>query len=249
MPSLAHTAEYTARGLDAEACDRLASYARMLISSPVNVTAARSLEEVETHHFLDCLELLALPDVQEAGVRIADVGSGGGLPALVLAIALPRSSITAVESVGKKCAFLRRAVGELNLGNVRVVQQRAEDLGHSEERERFDVVVTRAVGSLALVAELCVPLLRRDGLFIAMKGRVGRAEWDEGVGALAILGVDQAEQRPVVPFAESQHRCLVLGRKVRPTPAELPRRGGALRKPLRGWGRRQLVPPTRGDDD
>ena len=230
---LQEEAAYASRGLEGAALNRLERLAALLLSSPANVVGARTLEDIEKRHFLDALSLLEVPGLRGPGLRLADVGSGGGLPALVLAIALPEARITAIESVGKKCAFIRRAGEDLGVSNVDIVCARAEDYGRLEGRGRFDLCVTRAVGMLALVAELSAPLLRVGGLFVAMKGRLSSAEWDNGLAALDILGVEQVVRVAVTPFPEARDRQLVVGRKVRATPAGLPRRGAALmRRPL-----------------
>mgnify|MGYP000900013706 FL=1 len=152
---------------------------------------------------------------------------------MVLATALSGAQITAVESVGKKCAFITQTAERLGLSNLRVLRGRAEEIGHGAHRESFDVVVARAVGSLSLVAELCVPLVRLGGVVVAMKGLLSPSERAAGLAALAILGADQVEERVVVPFAEAQARRLVVARKRRPTPLQYPRGVGMpAKKPL-----------------
>ncbi len=233
MARLTQGKAYAEAGLSEAAQQQLSRLADILLLAPVNVTATRSTEDIELRHFLDCLVLLELPAVRVPGAQLVDVGSGGGLPALVLGIALPQARIVAVESIGKKCDFIRGAAAELELDNVVVECVRAEEFGQSVGRERFGVAVSRAVGALGLVAEFCAPLVKVDGFFVAMKGRLDVSEWSEGVMALGILGVEQVEQIPVVPFVGARNRCLVVGRKVRSTPAGLPRRPGiAAKRPL-----------------
>ncbi len=239
---------YRERGLGEIALRRLSRYAELLIASPVNVISAHSIDEIEARHFLDCLTLLDLPELHGSDVRIVDVGSGGGLPAVVLAVALPGASITAVESIGKKCAFIQRVIGALELSNIVVEAARAEAFSGAGWRERFDVAVARAVGPLHLVAELCVPLLRVGGVLVAMKGRMDETEWREGTEALGILGVDDVEQRPTAPFPEAQHRRLVVGRKARSTSLAFPRGGAAMKRPLGRRGAQIAIPSTHGED-
>lgn len=224
------------RGLREEAIDRLGRLVGLFLGSPINVIGTRCPTDIERQHILDSLSLLELPQLQQPGASIVDVGAGGGLPSLVLAVALPHCKITAVESIAKKCNFIQSAAEALGLRNVTVVCERAEVYGHGQSRERFDVAVTRAVGPLSLVAELSVPLLAVGGLFVAMKGRIEADEWATGVKALGILGVEAIQQTDVVPFPGAQNRCLVVGRKTRATPDRLPRKGAALVKRPLGRG-------------
>lgn len=224
---------YRARGLDDAALERLSRLGDAVLQSRINVTALRTPESIERGHFLDSLSLLDVDAFRRAPLSVVDVGSGGGFPALVLAVALSEVEITAVESVGKKCAFITRTAEELGLCNLRVLCGRAEEIGHSAQRESFDVAVARAIGSLSLVAELCTPLVRPGGLVVAMKADMSAPERAAGIAALAILGADQVEERMVAPFAGAQDLRLVVARKRRPTPLRYPRGAGLpAKKPL-----------------
>lgn len=227
--NLQETAAYLAHGLTDEAIANLGRFGDFLLSSPVNVTAIREPLGIEHLHFLDSLSLLTVPEVNEAG-RLVDVGSGGGLPAIVLALALPRLNVVAVESIRKKCAFIEEVGLLMGLSNLRVECARAEDLGHSALRESFDVAVTRAVAPMAVLAEICLPLVRVGGVVVAMKGSISDQECIEGQNALAILGAVGGTARQVQPFPGAENRWLHVARKASSTPPDYPRRAGVPQK-------------------
>src|SRR5215207_1147825 len=130
-------------------------------------TAVHAHEDVLKVHIADSLAGLETPTLSEAR-RIADLGSGAGLPGLVLAIARPEAEVVLVESVGKKCAWLEATVEALGLQNVRVACARAEEL----EEAPFDVVTARALAALPVLCEYAAPLLREGGALVAWKGAV-----------------------------------------------------------------------------
>lgn len=133
-----------------------------------NLTAIDQPKDILTHHLLDCLAIV--PEVKRfmtrASPRILDVGSGAGLPGLVLAVALPQAEVTLVDRVQKKTAFLHQAAIEMALGNVRVVHTRVETLS----ADAFDIIVSRALGDLREMVRLTADLIGRDGIWLAMKG-------------------------------------------------------------------------------
>jgi 16S rRNA (guanine527-N7)-methyltransferase len=135
-----------------------------------NLTAITRSEEVLSHHLLDSLSLVdELPAA--APLRILDAGAGAGLPGIPLAVALPGHQFTLVDAAAKKCAFITQAQLELGLSNVRVVHARLEDLRGPQLDAQFDVIVSRALGSLATFISLSEHLLAADGRWIAMKGQ------------------------------------------------------------------------------
>jgi 16S rRNA (guanine527-N7)-methyltransferase len=234
--NLQETAAYVAYGVSDEAIAKLGHFGDLLLSSPVNVTSIRDPSGVEHLHFLDSLSLLTVPEISEAG-RLVDVGSGGGLPAIVLALALPGLKVVAVESIRKKCAFIEEAGLLLGLSNLRVECARAEDLGHSGLRESFDAAVTRAVAPMAVVAEICLPLVRVGGVVVTMKGPMSDQERIQGQNALAILGAVEGPARQVQPFPGVENRWLHVARKASSTPPDYPRRPGVPQKRPLGAGR------------
>lgn len=169
---------------------RLQRYLALLLEANerFNLTAIRDAGEAWTRHVQDSLTLVPFIVSAEAKTLI-DVGSGGGLPGIPLAIALPNVQVTLLEATGKKAAFLRETAAALELANVRVVAERAETVGqdHIGFRERFDVATSRAVGRLSVLLELTVPLVRELGHVLAIKGEQAAAEVAEAKRALHLL--------------------------------------------------------------
>jgi len=214
-----------------------------------NLTAITGYEEVQLKHFLDSLScLLALPrdgraeaipntvplQLKSASLWCLDVGSGAGLPGIPLKIMLPEAKMTLIEATGKKATFLRHITSVLGLRDVEVVHGRAEDVGHTpEHRERYDVVVSRAVAHMSVLAEYCLPLCRVGGRVIAPKGEDGPAEAREAQRALELLGGELVDVKPVVLQGLDSERYLIVIDKVRRTPDEYSRRAGIpAKRPL-----------------
>jgi 16S rRNA (guanine527-N7)-methyltransferase len=174
---------------------------------------------------------LVLLDHLGEATRVVDVGSGGGLPGLPLKIARPGLGMTLVEADQAKSAFLVRACAALGLRDVEVVARRAEEVGRdSRYRESFDVAVARALAPMAVLAELCLPLVRVGGRLLAQK--TDREDTDSAVRAIETLG---GELNSVVaaPSPVRGAGTVVIVDKVRPTPPAYPRRPGIpSRKPL-----------------
>jgi 16S rRNA (guanine527-N7)-methyltransferase len=194
--------------------------------APISTGSARRAREV---HIADSLSGLELEPVRAAG-RIADLGSGAGLPGLVLAAKLPEARVDLIESVSRKCDFARRAVERMGLANVKVVCERSEAWAGGGGREAYDVVTARAVGSLATLAELASPLLREGGVLAAWKGARSRDEEEQAERAGPRLAMEPVEVRPVSPYPGSRGRHIHLLRKNGPTPNGLPRRAGKAAK-------------------
>jgi 16S rRNA (guanine527-N7)-methyltransferase len=201
----------------------------LLAVERASVSSVTDPERAWRVHVDDSLSGLVVGRLGDAG-KIADIGSGAGFPGLPLAVALPGAELDLVESVGRKCEFIRRAAAAAGIGNARVVQMRSEELAASAGRESYDAVTARAVGRLSTLAELASPLLRNGGVLVAWKGRRDpeeEAELDRAADSLAMRPV---EILPVGPFAGSRHRHLHVIEKAGPTPAGLPRRAGMAKK-------------------
>ena len=217
--------------LPAAAERQLAALLDLVAAEPAAITSIRDPAEGVDAHVADSLVALDVPAVRAAR-RVADLGSGGGFPGLVLAIALPAARVALVESVGRKCAFLAAAADELGLANVEVVNARAEEWAAGLGGQ--DVVVARALAPLTVLVEYAAPLLEPGGLLVAWKGRRDAAEEADGAAAAEQLGMSALEAVAVKPFQQTRDRHLYLSSKVSPTPAEYPRRPGMARKrPIR----------------
>ncbi|MGH2926193.1 MAG: 16S rRNA (guanine(527)-N(7))-methyltransferase RsmG [Solirubrobacterales bacterium] len=184
-------------------------------------------------HVADSLSGLEVIALREA-TTIADLGAGAGFPGLALAAALPAASVGLVESIGRKCEFMARAIAAAGIANARVVCERAETWAEagppSGGREAHEAVTARAVGRLSTLAELASPLLARGGVLVAWKGRRRPDEELELERASERLSMEPVEVLPVGPYAGSRHRHLHVIRKSGPTPAGLPRRPGLAKK-------------------
>jgi len=214
----------------------LLAYARILSGyEKANVIGTRDLEQILNRHILDSLSCLLFAPLRMAQ-RVADIGSGGGLPGIPLAVLLPDAEITLFESVGKKAAFLRYVSDELDLTNVRVVNMRVEESAREEEhRGAYDVCTVRALARLSVVAEYSLPLLRKGGHLLAMKARVDANEQAEGERASVELGGRVHGEILVhhTPGVEQKDRRLVIMEKIADTPDAYPRRTGTpARHPL-----------------
>ncbi len=224
--------------LEEEQLDRLLKYARLLASYDMaNVIGTRDLDRVILEHVLDSLSCFLQAPLAEAR-RIADVGSGGGLPGIPISIVRRDIPITLIESTGKKARFLRHAAIQLALENVKVANARVEDMGRTHEhRGTYEVVTSRAVARLPVVAEYCVPLLVVGGQAVAMKGRLEPEEMEQGDGAVGVLGAKIAGVKPaaMLPEVVDKERHLVIIQKVEETPGRYPRKPGiVVKRPLGG---------------
>jgi 16S rRNA (guanine527-N7)-methyltransferase len=234
--ALEHLLETDAPALRAELppgfADAAEAYVRLLLESNARVNLTRVVEPdaVARLHLLD--SLAALPMLPGSVGRALDLGSGGGVPGIVLAIARPAVRWTLVDSVGKKAEALRSFVTALGLANVEVLVDRAEVLGRGRSRESFDLVTARACAALPVLAEYALPLLRVGGTLIAWKGPISPEELTAGAVASDLLGGGAPQERPTGVAALGDHRFVLVG-KLRPTPSRWPRRPGEpARRPL-----------------
>jgi len=218
--------------LDPGARGRLETVLALLAEERASVSSVVD-ERAWQVHVADSLTGLEVEDLRRAR-RIADVGAGAGFPGLVLAVALPEARVDLVESVARKCAFMRRAVEAAGIANARILNARSEDLAAAEGREVYDAVTARAVGRLSTLAELASPLLKPNGVLIAWKGKRDAEEESQLVGAAGELAMEPVAVLDVGDRAGSRHRHLHVIRKSGPTPANLPRKPGIAKKRPKG---------------
>lgn len=187
----------------------------------MNLTRIVERQSAELHHIADSLTLLSL--LPSGALRVADVGSGGGVPGIPLAIARPDAQVFLIESTKKKASFLWEVARKLDLHNVQVIDQRVEEAGRVPNlRESFDVVISRAVGTLNWLAEWCLPLIKRGGKMLAMKGPKAAQELPVAEHAIRLTGGGSPDIRPAgLPGVENHVIIEVV--KVALTPAAYPR--------------------------
>jgi 16S rRNA (guanine527-N7)-methyltransferase len=224
--------------LDRGAREALQIVLEQLRDDPASLTSVIEPERGWRVHVADSLTALGVDDLASAK-RVADVGAGAGFPGLALAAALPGSRVDLIESVRRKCEFMRRAIDAAGLDNARVVHARSEAWAASPPpqggRDAYDAVAARAVGRLSTLAELASPLLREGGVLVAWKGRRDSDEEAELDAAAERLAMHPEAVHEAGPLAGSRHRHLHVIRKIAATPQELPRRAGMAKK--RPYGR------------
>ncbi len=214
-------------GLPPGAPGQLRAVLRVLATDDTAPSTVREPAQAVEVHVRDALDGLRIPEVR-AATEVADLGAGAGFPGLVLAVALPEATVRLVESVGRKCAFLRRLVAEVGLENVEVVNARAEEW--PEGIGRHDVVTARALAPLTVLAEYAAPLLQPEGSLVAWKGRVDAAEEADGRAGAAAVGLAAPRVVDVPPRPGADARSLWVLRKDAETPPRYPRRPGMARK-------------------
>jgi len=218
--------------LDESARRRLQTVLDLLAEERASVSSVTD-QRAWRVHVVDSLTGLEVTALREAA-KITDIGSGAGFPGLVLAVALPHAQVDLIESVGRKCEFMRSAAGAAGIGNATVRNLRSEEWAAEKGREAYDAVTARAVGRLSTLAELASPLLRPDGVLVAWKGRRDPDEERQLENASEALAMELEQTLDVGDRAGSEHRHLHVIRKIGPTPENLPRRPGMAKKRPRG---------------
>lgn len=192
-----------------------------------NLTSLEDDEEIFVNLFLDSFTLI--PHVKKGSILL-DVGTGAGFPGLALKMMIKSLKITLLDSNAKKCAFLNHIINVLNLKNVNSVWGRAEEIGKKEEyREKFDIVCSRALAKMNALAELCLPFVKKGGIFLAPKGKdIGEIKASEK--AVEEMGgkLQKIENIKSVYFKEGKN--LIIIKKVKSTPIDYPRRTGIPQK-------------------
>ena len=212
-----------------QAVEKLLRFSDLLLEKNrvMNLTAIEDPAEIAALHFLDSAALLTLADFRNK--RVADVGTGAGFPGLPLRILEPSLSLTLLDAQNKRVEFLKEVCAALGLSDVTCVHARAEEFA-ADHREGFDLVVSRAVANLRLLAELCLPLVKEGGRFLAMKSVDSDQELAESRHAIETLGgaVETASSY-VIPGTEIRHRVIFI-KKLRKTDKKYPRTFAKIKK-------------------
>lgn len=218
----------------------------------LNVTAIRGEVEIYLKHYIDSLSLLTAAPFRQIGqTEVVDIGSGGGFPGLPLKIAVPALRITMIDSTEKKISHIRETAQKLELQGLSLIAARAEELTRpgGAHRERYGVAVARAVARLNILAELCLPFVKKDGCFVAMKGARAIEELKEAEFGIERLGGEvetvidlpfdfsgldlslfSESERAAIREFQSVKRYLIVIRKRRLTPESFPRAYAAMMK-------------------
>jgi 16S rRNA (guanine527-N7)-methyltransferase len=213
--------------LEQAQADRLSAFLAALVEDPRAPTAIRDPGAAVDQHLADALVGLDV-DALRSSRAIADLGSGAGLPGIPIAIALPESQVSLLESQSRKCEFLANTIASCGLENVSMVNARAENWPEGVASQ--DAVLARALAPPPVVAEYAAPLLRIGGVLVDWRGRRDESEERAGLEAAAELGLELHEIRRVEPFEGARDRYLHIYSKTAPTPERFPRRPGMARK-------------------
>ena len=214
-------------GMGMELIPRLAGFAEMVLerNQVMNLTTITEPKDVAALHLLDSLALVKLAGLEKGS--LVDVGCGAGFPGVPVAIARPELEVTLLDSLGKRIVFLQESCEKLGLENVTCVHARAEEF---QRRESFDFASSRAVAALPVLCELCLPLVKVGGHFLAMKSSHTEAEIGQAGRAVKTLGGQIAWIKDyTIPTTEVTHRVICV-EKVIETPAKYPRRFAQIKK-------------------
>ena len=191
----------------------------------MNLTALTSPQDVAVKHYID--SLLCYDQLLMQGRKVIDVGTGAGFPGIPLKIFDPSLQLVLLDSLAKRLKFLRETAGQLSLTGISFEHMRAEDAGQDKKlRGQADVAVSRAVARLSVLAEYCLPLVKMNGFFVALKGSKYKEELLEGEKALQILGGSVTSVKETGLPGLDDGRAIIVIQKIRETPAMYPRRAG-----------------------
>ncbi|SDK22972.1 16S rRNA (guanine(527)-N(7))-methyltransferase RsmG [Sediminibacillus albus] len=208
--------------------DQFSTYFQTLVkwNEKMNLTAITDKEEVYAKHFFDSVSAAFYHDFK-GPIHVCDVGAGAGFPSLPLKICFPELKVTIVDSLQKRISFLNHLAGQLELSDVAFYHDRAESFGKKEKfRGQFDIVTARAVARMSVLAELCLPLCKTNGTFIAMKGPNLNEEMKDAENALSVLGGELLNTHTFELPGDNGERNIAIIKKKRKTPNKYPRKPG-----------------------
>lgn len=206
------------------------TYMNMLLewNKNINLTAITEPEEIAVKHFFDSLTVSKYSDFNKK-IKMIDIGTGAGFPSIPLLIIFNDIELTMLDSLNKRLIFLQAVLDELQL-KANIVHARAEDLSRNAQyREKFDIATARAVANMNQLCEYCIPYVKKNGYFIAMKGSNGKQEAEDAVNAVHILGGD-IEKTDSFILPDNSERNIILVKKVSSTPDKYPRNSGKINK-------------------
>lgn len=193
----------------------------------MNLTAITKKEDVYLKHFYDSLTIAFDFDFNEQS--IVDIGAGAGFPSIPLKIAFPNLKVTIVDSLTKRITFLQHLFKELQLTNCIAISARAEEFA-IDHRESFDISMARAVARLNILDELCLPLVKENGYFLSLKGRIALEELTEAKNGIIKLGGKVEKTTSFTLSNDDDHRSNIIIKKVKKTPKQYPRMFSKIKK-------------------
>lgn len=204
-------------------------------NSKMNLTGIVDDQGIALRHFVDSLTLVPFiqDEINKHGhndLSLIDVGTGAGFPGIPVKVAMPNLQITLLDALRKRISFLQEVCKRLEIENIKALHMRAEDAGHSKtHREKYDIATARAVASLPVLCELCLPMVKIGGAFMAMKGSLDE-ELQQSEKAIVAMGATIETVRQFQLPGSDMQRAIVVIRKIRPTPAKYPRKSGKPEK-------------------
>ncbi|MFJ8259122.1 16S rRNA (guanine(527)-N(7))-methyltransferase RsmG [Peribacillus asahii] len=218
--------------LSTQQLDQFETYYKLLVewNEKMNLTAITDKEEVYLKHFYDSISASFYFDFNKP-YHLCDVGAGAGFPSIPLKICFPNIQVSIVDSLNKRISFLDHLASSLNLTGVKFYHDRAETFAQkAEQRETYDIVMARAVARMSVLSELCLPLVKVDGTFIAMKAASANEEIEVGKKAIVTLGGKVEEVHSFSLPEEHSDRNIVIVKKIKSTPKKYPRKPGTPNK-------------------
>ena len=226
-------AERLGVSLTDEQLSRFEKLSNLLVeqNKTMNLTAITDPDGIAVKHFADSISVLTAAEMPQ-GARVLDVGTGAGFPGIPLLIMRPDLDLTMIDSTAKKLKYVENTVNELGL-TATTLHTRAEEAGQSKEyREKFDFVCSRAVAALNVLCEYCLPFVKQNGLFIAMKGAKAQEEIDGAKSAIKLLGGKIIAEKSF-SLSDGGERTLVVIKKISQIPPKYPRPSAQIaKKPL-----------------
>ena len=218
--------------LSQQQLDQFQTYYQLLVewNEKMNLTAITDKEEVYLKHFYDSISAAFYFDFDKP-YHICDVGAGAGFPSIPIKICFPNLQVSIVDSLNKRISFLEHLASSLQLSGVKFYHDRAETFAQkAEQRENYDIVMARAVARLSVLSELCLPLVKMNGTFIAMKAASANEEIEVGKKAIITLGGKLEEVYSFTLPEEISDRNIVVIKKIKNTPKKYPRKPGTPNK-------------------
>lgn len=224
--------------LSNEQMKQFEDYYKLLVDTNkvVNLTAITAKEEVYMKHFYDSLILgIEVPSLRTEAISLCDVGAGAGFPSIPMKIAFPQLKVTIVDSLNKRIKFLQELITRLGLIDVELYHARAEEFAgkKSKRREDYDLVTARAVARMSVLTELCLPLVKVGGKFIALKAQKADQELADAQKAIQVLGGQfKQDIKTKLPIVHDERHLLII-EKIQSTPKQYPRKAGTpARNPI-----------------